>query len=382
MKKSILLALSASVLVFFIACSNNEPSEKIVQKYEVFLNTSVKQEIQTSLGDDTDKVDITFSPFVCKADSGFILCNSQNLSLRDKESNKEMLSIAKLEIRANDYYSGDATGLISFKDYVDDVLKKNKKAESTFSMKGIKLGEAVKADMQNGIRSIGDTNIEQFLNKLTEDEYNFEFYNTYEKEADELKSQGYFSFNNARNTLNYKLSVNPIRFNSNFYQALDSVDLKFNTDTYDVNRDALNKLLESQNDYNTPNKLKDFGLNFAKGMKLSGFNMDFSIDTENLFEGYVNMAKGLLQTNDNPQISSLTQKALVALNDITKNPVYKINLAVKLKDDVIVADYDKIGLDSVENITLNGQDFTKEFKEQIVPYLGHLMVMAIGMGAY
>lgn len=381
MKKSILLALSASVLVFFIACSNNGPSEKIVQKYEVSLNTSLKQEIQTTLGNDTDKVDITFSPFVCKADSGFILCNSQNLSLRDKESNKEMLSIAKLEIRTNEYYSGDATGLISFKDYVDDVLKKNKKAESTLSIKGVKLGEAVKAAMQNDIRSISDTNIEQFLNKFTEDEYNFEFYNTYEKEADELKSQGYFSFNNARNTLNYKLSIDPIRFNSNFYQALDSRNLKFNTDTYDINQEALNKLIESQNDYNTPNKLNDFILDFTKGIKLSGFNMDFSIDTENLFEGYVNMAKGLLQTNDNPKFGSLTQKTLAALDDITKNPIYKINLAVKLKGDVIVADYDKIGLDSVENITLNGQDFTKEFKEEIAPNLGRLMVMAL-MGAY
>lgn len=372
MKKNT-LALSTLSLVFFIACSNNEPSEKIVQKYEDVLNTGLKQKIFN-----TNKVDINFSPFICKADEGYILCDSQGLSLRNKESNQEILNIAKLELRTNEYYSGDAAGLISFKDYYDDILKKNKKIESTLLIKGFKLGEMVKADVQNRIHLINDANIKQFFNKFTDDEYNFEIYDTFEKESDELESQGYFSFNNARNTLNFKLNIDPIRYNSNFFQAFDSRNLKFDTNTSSIDGKAIEKLLNSENDYNTSDEFEDFALDLMKGIKLSGFNLDFSLDTENLFEGYVNEAKDALQTNNNPKLASLTQKALTTLNDIIKNPVYKINLAVKLKSDTILTDYSKIGLDGIEKITLNGQDFTTEFKER-VPMI---VFMLLATGSY
>ena len=133
--------------------------------------------------------------------------------------------------------------------------------------------------------------------------------------------------------------------------------MKFDTDQLAVNLT------------NSPQKFEeDFNNNFEEFLKqgtLKEFDFNFNLQTNNAFSPYINMAKASLEAlqnqSSNEEQNLLYSQVLELINDISKDPLYKLNLALGFKD-IPVSDFINLKEESIAKITINGKDFSAILK--------------------
>ncbi|EAK6704520.1 hypothetical protein CD695_07935, partial [Campylobacter coli] len=119
MKKSIALTLGA--IFFFSACSNSL-DKTTVAKYEERLNTQINETLKDFQQDMGVRIEI--SNFSCKGDGMFLRCSSPNFNVFAKDNTQteqKLIEAKNLEIYSNEIYTGEEQGLISLKDYYDNL---------------------------------------------------------------------------------------------------------------------------------------------------------------------------------------------------------------------------------------------------------------------
>ena len=107
-------------------------------------------------------------------------------------------------------------------------------------------------------------------------------------------------------------------------------------------------------------------------ISINDLKFNFSLDTENALQPYVDILKSSLElqknTSKDEQETLKLDKILTLLEDMAKNPIYKLHINAQFKD-VLLKDYQKEGAEVIEKITINDKDFTDIFKEEIRSFL-------------
>ncbi len=334
MKKSI--ALTLGTIFFFSACSNSL-DKTTVAKYEERLNTQINETLKDFQQDMGVRIEI--SNFSCKGDGMFLRCSSPNFNVFAKDNTQteqKLIEAKNLEIYSNEIYTGEEQGLISLKDYYDNLLSKNKNLKTSFTLEGFKLGEKVISDI-NASLSQSDPKIQDYLAKLSSGVFTLSFENSlFVKNSD---------YNNNLN-FDYKQSL---------LDFFEKAGIKYNTQTYAIDEKAVEELLDQQG----------FAQPIQESVILNNFKINSSLDTQGVFENYITIAKGGLEAlkiqSQNEEQTLLIDKALLALNEITKDEVYKLDLEAKFKP-IALSDYPKEGINAVEKLTVNNQDFTETLR--------------------
>ncbi|EAL8252932.1 hypothetical protein DXG14_07905, partial [Campylobacter coli] len=131
--------------------------------------------------------------------------------------------------------------------------------------------------------------------------------------------------------------------------------IKFNTETYAMDGKIIEQLLDQ----------KEFAQPIQENIILNNFKINSSLDTKGVFENYITIAKGGLEAlkiqSHNEEQTLLIDKALLALNEITKDTVYKLDLETVFKP-IALSDYYKENVNVIEKLTINNQDFTETLK--------------------
>lgn len=366
MKKYLLLSLSTLVLC---SCADNKISQELVQKYETRINTELKDQINI-LNQEYDGINIQIPNFKCDADNNFIKCVSNNITF--SAQGQELFNIKSLQFRSNEVYKGKDEGLISIKKYYDELFKNNKKLETSFSIKGFKLSKEISQNiLENATMISNDENMINFLTEFVQDEYNLDGVSYTTSSNGELKFEGSEKFYNAKNSTTLSLDGS-VSIKELMFDVLEKeMNAKFDTQTLNFDKNFTDKL-NNQFDLLLP-KLADIGKEFGS---INDIKFNISLDTKNAFEPYVTMAKGYLgmqksQSKDEKE-ALIADKALSVLEDITKNPVYKLNIEAKFKN-TLLKDYQKEGAEVVQKFTINGKDFTeilKDFTGNFIPEFG------------
>ncbi|ENV8236238.1 lipoprotein adhesin JlpA [Campylobacter jejuni] len=368
MKKGIFLSIGIAIL--FAACGNSI-DEKTVKKYENQLNQTVKQEI-ASLSQDSG-IKIEFSDFKCNADGDFIACLSPNFKTLAKDNNdeyQELFQAKNIKIRSNEIYKGEANISISIKEYYNDLFKNQKSIQSNLVFEDFKFGEKVVSDINASLFQ-QDPKISSFINKLSSDSYTLSFDNSINKQENNYLDNLDIRFYNAKLNFNTNLNIN---LKEDLLNYLDSKDIKFNTQTLAMDKQAINELLNITNYGQT----SDFSNTIQKYIILNNFKIDSTLKTEGVFNSYITTAKENLQTlkaqSQNEEQALIFDKALAILSNITQNDDYKLNLDLKFKN-IPVSDYSTQGIDSIEKLSINNQDATEALKI-ILPFIMFSMLMS------
>ncbi len=365
----------ASCLVLFAACSNGVKDET-VKTFQHTINSEfdkMTKEINNS------QLQIDFSPFTCKADKEFIFCENQGISFINKEENLSVIKIKNIQLRTNEYYDGEEKGFISLKQFWDNVFQRDKKVETHFLAKGISTSQQyntqIKEDLEKDLLSSNvDPKIIDYLKKFVDDESNYEFSSLATKNENSITANTNFKIYNSRNSFKIDMDIKNATINPNIFKVFDDANITFNTQTQNINNESFDKILSNSD------KAMTFISNLLGHISLDTTNINIELDTENLFDGYVNMAKGYLQTLSEPNLTPLKERTLNAIDYGTKDKNYKLELQVQFKKDLLLKDYKDIN--ALEKITLNGQDFTKEFKEQFVPFISLTMLGLMMQGSF
>ncbi|MBS4274776.1 JlpA family lipoprotein adhesin [Campylobacter vulpis] len=352
MKKN--LALLGVLALFLAACSSNDLSDEIVKKYEKSLNDSAQKTIQEQMNA-FPNLKVDFKNFTCKADGAFIECQSSNFSLSNKES--KLFDIQNIKFRSNEIYTENNTsGLISYKDYYTHLFAKHEKLEANLVFESLKLSdESIKAIENASKQLINDEKISKLIQDLSKDTYNFTY--TLLTTKNDKKLNYTFSYkldNNKENVISTNLEGN---FKEEIFTLLDHLNVKF-----DTNQLAFN-LANSSKEFE-----EGFNNNFEEFLKQSTFKefkFNFNLQTNNAFSPYINMAKASLEALQNQSANEeqnlLYSQVLELINDISKDPLYKLNLVLGFKD-MPVSDFINLKEESVANITINGKDFSTILK--------------------
>ncbi|EIA96078.1 JlpA family lipoprotein adhesin [Campylobacter coli] len=349
MKKSI--ALTLGTIFFFSACSNSL-DKTTVAKYEERLNTQINEtlkDFQQDMG-----VTIEISNFSCKGDGMFLRCSSPNFNVFAKDNTQteqKLIEAKNLEIYSNEIYTGEEQGLISLKDYYDNLLSKNKNLKTSFTLEGFKLGEKVISDI-NASLSQSDPKIQDYLAKLSSGVFTLSFENSLFVKNSDYNNNFNMKINNQ--DLNFDMNLN-FDYKQSLLDFFEKAGIKYNTQTYAIDEKAVEELLDQQG----------FAQPIQESVILNNFKINSSLDTQGVFENYITIAKGGLEAlkiqSQNEEQTLLIDKALLALNEITKDEVYKLDLEAKFKP-IALSDYPKEGINAVEKLTVNNQDFTETLR--------------------
>ncbi|ARJ56361.1 JlpA family lipoprotein adhesin [Campylobacter cuniculorum] len=362
MKKYILMGLSALIL-----CGCGESvSQELVKRYETMINTKLKE--GTNQLKEMYNVELEMPDFSCKTDKNFIKCTSNNIAIFYKEPRKEkyeIFSIKSIEYDFNEIYKGENKGLISIQDYYNELFKDNKKLETSLNIKGIRLSQDVIENTKIKDVNFEDIKVKNLIIKLIQEEYNLNHINYTTLSNKALKydfSQKFYNTKNSLN-LNYGGSVN---LKEEGFTALEKeLEVKFNTQTLNYERNSTNELSKVNFDLLLP-QLPHF-------ISINDLKFNFSLDTENALQPYVDILKSSLElqknTSKDEQETLKLDKILTLLEDIIKNPVYNIDINAQFKD-ILLKDYQKEGVEVIEKITINGKDFTDILKKNMKDILG------------
>lgn len=358
MKKSL---ISLAAFIFLSACSNQLDSS-LVSKYENQLNTSLKQSFEELSQEIGTKVE--FANFHCQADGSFIECKSQGFSVFDRadERGKKVLETDEQVLRTNEIYQNkdNTLELISLKEYYNDLFKTNKEIQGSIVFKNIRLTKEKAEEMKQTLRFISDEKMKNYVNKLINDSYSmsFEYSGVLEKQRYNYDVNTKFYNSNSNINAVIKLSMK-----EGFLDFLDSKGIKFNTHTLNIDEKAIKEFVEKMQ--NEPNVESDVINAFQENIIINDLSLETSLDTENVFESYMLMARGWLEMMKNESSNekqAVLDKMLSLLNDISKNPIYKLDVNVKLKD-IPIAEYERENVKVIEKLTINKQDFTEILKE-------------------
>lgn len=349
MKKSIALTLGA--IFFFSACSNSL-DKTTVAKYEERLNAQINETLKDFQQDMGVKIEI--SNFSCEGDGMFLKCSSPNFSVFAKDSTQteqKLFEAKNLEIYSNEIYTGEEQGLISLKDYYDNLLSKNKNLKTNFTLEGFKLGEKVVSDIATSL-SQSEPKIKDYISKLSSGVFTISFENSLFMKNSDYNNNFNMKINNQ--DLNFDMNLN-FDYKQSLLDFFEKAGIKYNTQTYAIDEKAVEELLDQQG----------FAQPIQESVTLNNFKINSSLDTQGVFENYITIAKGGLEAlkiqSQNEEQTLLIDKALLALNEITKDTVYKLDLEAKFKP-IALSDYPKEGINAVEKLTVNNQDFTETLK--------------------
>lgn len=359
MKKYILFVLN--VLIFY-GCEGNEIPQDLVKKYETAVNAELRKQVNL-VNNEYNDVMLKIPDFKCGVDGSFVKCISNDATF--SAGGSELFRVKNIELRSNEIYRGENKGLISIKEYYDELFKNNEKLEISLYIEGFKLSDKA-IEIISEIVSKDATNlpngIDELVLELIGDEYNLRgvVYTTF--------SDGEFRFD-ASQKLYSTTKPNSLGFGGSatlkeaVFDALEKdTGVKFDTQTLSINKDFKDKL-DSQFDLYFQ-KFSAFGKEFGS---INDTKLDVSLDTKNVFKPYVDMIKGYLSVlrdqDKDEKDAPLTTDVLSLLDDITKTPIYKFNVEVKFQNTL---DYKKKDLESIQKITINGRDFTDTFKKLVV----------------
>lgn len=354
MKKYILFGLSALVLY---GCGENKISQDLVKRYETTINAKLKEQVGF-INEKYNGVSLEIPDFKCGADDSFIKCVSNDIKLTEKET--EFLNIRSVEFRSNEVYRGENKGLISVKEYYERLFKDNKELETSFNVEGVRFSEKVIENVSKDTASLPN-DIRALILEFVADEYGLSGTAHTASSNGELKYDISQKLYNTKNSidLDYEGSLNVKE--SVFVALEEEMGAKFDTQTLSFNKDFTDKL-SSQFDLFLP-RFTDLGKNF---ISLNHARLNLSLNTQNVFEPYINIAKGYLGTQKNQNRDQkealLISEILGLLEDIAKDPVYKVNVKARFKN-VLLKDYPEEGLELIQELTINGKDFTDTFKE-------------------
>ncbi|WP_170999725.1 JlpA family lipoprotein adhesin [Campylobacter aviculae] len=353
MKKYIVLFLS---VIFFFACNDNSLDKNIAKKYKNNLNS----QIQDTLKDMQEEfeIKIEFHDFQCQSNDNFVKCTSPNLEIFSK-NNKKLLKIKSIELSSNEVYTGDKKGLISIKDLQEFLFSKNKQLQSKITFKDLKLSN----EMIDEIKKIPlnkNPKINNYLYELAANPYTISFENlNSEKDNSHYNDILNISIQN-NNKLDFNLNLN-IAYKSKLLDILDSIGLKYNTDSLST---------EEISDNNTD-------LNFAfsqiqENIIIQNIKLASSLDTKGVFENYIEVAKSMLnlskeQSQKEDQVL-IFDKTLKTFEKITQNPIYKLDIEMFFKNISLDA-YSQEKEKAIEKLTINGEDFT-----EIIPIISNAIL--------
>lgn len=348
MKKNLALL---SALVFFLGACSSEISDKDVQKYESALNESIQNgSIQREITSFDKNLKIDIKHFVCKADKAYVECNSPDFSVSSK--GKIFFSGKNIKLRTNEIYAeNNVSGLISYKDYYTHLFSKHDKLETTLNLEGLKLNdELIKNGIKNTNKDISDEKIAKLLQELIQDGYNFTSTFSITKNKDNFNYDNSFKINNNKENF---ISVDfNLDFKEKNFETFDKLGIKF-----DTNKASLNNNYDENFD-------KNFEILLDESI-LKNFKLDINLQTNNAFSPYINMAKASLEAlqnqSSNEEQNLLYSQVLELINDISKDPLYKLNLALGFKD-IPVSDFINLKEESIAKITINGKDFSAILK--------------------
>ncbi|EAK1781836.1 hypothetical protein CVR99_07895, partial [Campylobacter upsaliensis] len=254
------------------------------------------------------------------------------------------------------YTENNISGLISYKDYYAHLFAKHDKLEANLIFENLKLSdESIKVVENASKQLINDEKIAKLMQDLSKDTYNFTYTSLTTKNDKKLNYAFSYKFdNNKENVISTNLKGS---FKEEIFTLLDNLNVKFDTDQLAVNLT------------NSPQKFEeDFNNNFEEFLKqgtLKEFDFNFNLQTNNAFSPYINMAKASLEAlqnqSPNEEQNLLYSQVLELINDISKDPLYKLNLALGFKD-IPVSDFINLKEESIAKITINGKDFSAILK--------------------
>uniref|UniRef100_UPI000577084C JlpA family lipoprotein adhesin n=1 Tax=Campylobacter jejuni TaxID=197 RepID=UPI000577084C len=340
-------AALASCLVLFTACSN-EVKDETIKTFQQTINSEFDKMTKEI---NNPRLQIDFSPFACKADKEFIFCENQGMSFINKEENLLAVKIKNIQLKTNEYYDGKEKGFINLKQFWDNVFQRDKKAETHFLIKGVSTSQQYSAQIKEGLekdltRSNVDPKIINYLKKFVDDESNYEFSRLATKNENSITANANFKIYNSRNNFKIDMDIKNATFNPDIFKVFDDANITFDTQTQNINKESFDKILANSD------KSMIFISNLFNYINLDTANINIELDTENLFNGYVNMAKGYLQTLSEPVFAPLKERILNAIDYGTKDKNYKLELQAQFKKDLLLKDYKNIN--ALEKITLNG----------------------------
>ncbi|HEB9338847.1 TPA: hypothetical protein RZK43_000217 [Campylobacter coli] len=349
MKKSI--ALTLGIAFFFSACSSSL-DKNTVTKYEERLNAQINETLKEFQQDTNTRIEI--SNFSCKSDGMFIKCLSPNFNIFAKDNTQteqKLIEAKNLEIYSNEIYTGKEQGLISFKDYYSNLFSNNKNLKTSFTLKEFKLGERVVSDI-NASLTQNDPKIRDYISKLSSGVFTISFENSVFTKNNDYNNIFNMKINNQ--DLNFDMNLN-FDYKQKLLDFFEEKGIKFNTETYAMDGKIIEQLLDQ----------KEFAQPIQENIILNNFKINSSLDTKGVFENYITIAKGGLEAlkiqSHNEEQTLLIDKALLALNEITKDTVYRLDLETVFKP-IALSDYYKENVNVIEKLTINNQDFTETLK--------------------
>ncbi|WP_171000345.1 JlpA family lipoprotein adhesin [Campylobacter estrildidarum] len=343
MKKNLILSAS---LIFFTACSSNSLDQSITKKFENALNAQIREEQNSS------EINLNFNDFKCQNDGNFIKCMSPNLEVFNPENHKKIFGIENVEYKSNVIYTGDKKGLISFRELLNFLFSKNEKLQDEVTFKNIKLGDETISELDK-INLNKNQKINDYLKELISNPFTISFKNLNTKKNSE--NNNYLSSINIQSNdqLNLNLSAN-IDYKLELLDILDSYGFKYDIDSISVKNVDENNTNKIDPDSTLSQILDNITIHDAK--------LTFSLDTKEVFKDYIEMANSMLkiakENSKDEKQTLVIDKALKALEKITQNPTYKLNIEVFFKDAPLSV-YSKEKEKVIEKLTINGEDFTE-----------------------
>ncbi|HEB7717549.1 TPA: hypothetical protein RZJ41_001693, partial [Campylobacter coli] len=197
-----------------------------------------------------------------------------------------------------------------------------------------------------------DPKIRDYISKLSSGVFTISFENSVFTKNSDYNNIFNMKINNQ--DLNFDMNLN-FDYKQKLLDFFEEKGIKFNTETYAMDGKIIEQLLDQ----------KEFAQPIQENIILNNFKINSSLDTKGVFENYITIAKGGLEAlkiqSHNEEQTLLIDKALLALNEITKDTVYKLDLETIFKP-IALSDYYKENVNVIEKLTINNQDFTETLK--------------------
>lgn len=339
--------------LFLGACSN-QVSDEMAKKYENGLNKDFKEAILQSSNNENVKIET--DNFTCKADGKFVTCENSKFAVSEKKpdgTETKLIESQGFSLKTNNFYLGDKEGNISLKEMVNNVFENNDKIQSNVKIKSLKLSESMVKEFNELALFTDNAKIAQLMKDLAGDSYDLEM--DYNVAQDEKNYENFFDIK-LNNTKENKATISlKAILDKNVWGAMGE-ELLFDTATQTISEQSYKKIEDE-------NFLASRMPEILKLAKLKDLKIDLALQTNDAFKPYIAMGKASLEALKNQEGVNEKQtlfydKVVSVIDELDKNPLYKLNLEFIFKD-IPLLDFSQAPENAVEKITLNGKDFSE-----------------------